>query len=96
MSIFCVHTRGHARIFLWLYNCGPALCLFPLTESCGRLSRLTGVMSTPARDVLGFFSQPSLLHRFLFPSLADELGGRHLISGNVAHKAEVETTLREV
>ena len=53
-------------------------------------------MSTPARDVLGFFSQPSLLHRFLFPSLADELGGGHLISGNVAHKAEVETTLREV
>ena len=53
-------------------------------------------MSTPARDVLGFFSQPCLLHRFLFPSLADELGGGHLISGNVAHKAEVETTLPEV
>ena len=50
-------------------------------------------MSTPARGVLGFFS---LLHRFLFPSLADELGGGHLISGNVAHKAEVETTLPEV
>ena len=91
-----MHTRGRAHIFLWLYNCGPALCLFPLTESCGRLSRLTGVMSTPARDVLGFFSQPSLLHRFLFPSLADELGCGHLISGNVAHKAEVETTLPEV
>lgn len=91
-----MHTRGRARIFLWLYNCGPALCLFPLTESCCRLSRLTGVMSTPARGVLGFVSQPCLLHRFLFPSLADELGGGHLISGNLGHKAGVETTLRDV
>lgn len=53
-------------------------------------------MSTPARGVLGFVSQPCLLHLFLFPSLADELGGGHLISGNLGHKAGVETTLREL
>lgn len=49
----CTRMAVHASSS-GLYNCGPALCLFPLTESCCRLSRLTAVMSTPARDVLGF------------------------------------------
>ena len=37
----------------------------PLTESCCRLSRLTGLMSTPARDVLGFL-RVSLVSSIVF------------------------------
>ena len=60
----CTRVAVHASSS-GLYNCGPALCLCPLTESCCRLSRLTGLMSTPARDVLGFL-RVSLVSSIIF------------------------------
>ena len=60
----CTRMAVHASSS-GLYNCGPALCLCPLTESCCRLSRLTGLMSTPARDVLGFL-RVSLVSSIVF------------------------------